>query len=121
MSTTDVVRDTTVGRLIDVDSVKETVPDTRVNIVMPPAEGEMMASKVKRFHVIVASQPTRALAEQEVKHFRSLGHPETKIVFKDGVHYRVSIASFPTKREALDNLPFYSRKLKVHGVWVTYY
>lgn len=123
MTTASIARDTAITEMTtDAATVTDTVPATVIEApATTPAVVEIMAPRARRFHVIVASQPTRALAEQEVKHYRSQGYPETTIVFKDGVHYRVSIASFPTKKEALDNVTFYSRKLRVRGAWVTFY
>ncbi|MDR1273698.1 MAG: SPOR domain-containing protein, partial [Odoribacteraceae bacterium] len=114
-TTASIARDTAITEVTtDATTATDTVPAPVVETaVTPPAVVEIMAPRARRFHVIVASQPTRALAEKEVKHYRSLGYPGTSIVFKDGVHYRVSIASFPTKKEALDNVTSYSRKLKV--------
>jgi hypothetical protein len=112
--TTATVVDTLPGVTPESPAVTTTTPP-------PPASKSVMASPSRRFHVIVASQPTRALAEKEVTGFRARGYPDAQIVFKDNLHYRVSIASFPTRKEALDNIPNYSRKLRVYGVWVTFY
>jgi hypothetical protein len=101
--------------------VPETTPDEPVTEEPSTPADDMMASQDKRFHLIVASQPTRALAEVEVKHYRSIGYPDTRIVFKDGVHYRVSIANYPTKQEALDHITPYSSELRLRGLWVTYF
>jgi hypothetical protein len=123
LTTASVVRDTVVV-MSDTIPVADTVlvlPAKPLAVTPPRTSASIMASSSKRFHVIVASQPTRTLAEKEVKRFRAKGYPGAQIIFKDGVHYRVSIASFPTRKEALSNLSFYSRALNIRGPWVTFF
>jgi hypothetical protein len=123
LTTASVIRDTVVVTS-DTIPVIDTVLAVRKNppvVTSSPANVRLMASPSERFHVIVASHPTRALAEREVKRFRAKGYPGAQIIFKDGIHYRVSIANFSTRKEALDKLSFYSRALNVRGPWVTFY
>ncbi|MDR2131078.1 MAG: SPOR domain-containing protein [Odoribacteraceae bacterium] len=121
LTTAAVVRDTLVTDTIRAaDTVTVVQAETPV-ATAPPVSKSVLASPSKRFHVIVASHPTRALAEKEIRRFREKGYPGAQIVFKDGVHYRVSIASFPTRKEALANLSFYARVLNVRKPWVTFY
>lgn len=127
LSAASVVRDTAAA-VIDtvpaVDTVATPVvplPETTAPAAVSPASPGVMASPSGRFHVIVASYSARSLAEKEVRRLRAKGYPEARIVFKDRVHYRVSVANFPTQKAALSKLSTYERALRVNGAWVTLY
>ena len=114
LSAASVVRDTAAA-VIDtvpaVDTVATPVaplPETTAApAAVSPASPGVMASPSGRFHVIVASYSARSLAEKEVRRLRAKGYPEARIVFKDRVHYRVSVANFPTQKAALSKLSTY--------------
>lgn len=125
LSAASVVRDTAAVVVIDtvpaVDTVATPVTPPPATTAVSPASPGVMASPSGRFHVIVASYSARSLAEKEVRRLRAKGYPEARIVFKDRVHYRVSVANFPTQKAALGKLSTYERALRVNGAWVTLY
>lgn len=79
-----------------------------------------LAPAEKYYHIIVASYPDLPPAESKVKRLKTDGFAEASIIHKDN-RYRVSIAHFPAKQDAIDERARLSRLLGQEDIWIGRY
>lgn len=78
------------------------------------------AARTKSYHIIVASHPRQSLAEADVQKLREQGYNDACILQKDN-RFRVSIAHFADKNEALKERTRLIDTLGQDDLWVGYY
>ena len=78
------------------------------------------AVKTKSYHIIVASHPRQSLAEADVRKLREQGYNDACILQKDN-RFRVSIAHFSNRNEALKERTRLIDTLGQDDLWVGYY
>lgn len=82
-----------------------------------PRTAEKPVKAEKRYHVIIASYPTRTEANQDVNRRKKEGYERTQVVDRNG-RYRISIDNYATKEEAAEGLKEYKKKLGREDIWV---
>ena len=78
------------------------------------------AVRTKSYHIIVASHPRQSLAEADVRKLREQGYNDACILQKDN-RFRVSIAHFSNRNEALKERTRLIDTLGQDDLWVGYY
>ena len=127
LTTTSVIRDVSTS-LKDtlVPSKKETVPVPEESTSFTPKpesspkEVQKTASSTVNYHVIVASHPRAELAEETLNNLKNKGYSDARMITKDN-RFRVSIAHYASKEEALQQINTWKKHLNRDDLWVLRY
>lgn len=73
----------------------------------------------KKFHIIAASYPQKELAEAGLLQWHKKGYTGATVFHKND-RFRISIANYSSKQEALDSIEYYKQQLNREDLWLSW-